>query len=43
MSKIVDRQVKLKLNRDSYPVFIKARTVPFSLKLKIEDELGKLE
>lgn len=43
MGKIKNIQAELKLKVDHQPVFKKSRQVPFSIKLKIEDELDNLE
>lgn len=36
-------KINLKLKPDVSPVFIKPRTVPFAFKIKVEDELNRLE
>jgi len=36
-------KINLKLKPDASPVFVKPRTVPFAFKVKVEDELNRLE
>ena len=42
-SKLKGQPVKINIKTDAKPKFCKARTVPFSMKKQVEDELDRLQ